>query len=112
MLFARRTPEGAIDSLHRRQVNDSEPLQPDHPEVLGFLGVENADQYRFSSLDAGLVRVLEDLVDTLIDRNVIRITDLPVEAQNKLFERKRFRERSRQHALKLLPEAEDAPVSP
>ncbi len=76
--------------------------------MLGFLGVENADQYQFSSLDAGLVRVREDLVYTLIERNVIRITDLPVEAHNKLFARKRFRERSRQHALKLLPETEDA----
>jgi hypothetical protein len=107
MLFVRRSPEGAIDSLHRRQVDDSEPLQADHPEVLGFLGVVHADRYRYSSLDAGLVRVLEDLVDTLIDRNVIRITDLPAQAQNKLFERKRFRERSRQRALNLLPEPEE-----
>jgi hypothetical protein len=51
--------------------------------------------------------VLEDLVDVLISRNVIRITDLPPEAQNKLFERKRFRENTLGNALKLVPDADD-----
>ena len=60
-----------------------------------------------SGLDASLVRVLEDLVDVLISRNVIRITDLPPEAQKKLFERKRFRESTRGNALKLIADHDD-----
>lgn len=33
--------------------------------------------------DAGYIRVLEDLVDTLIDKDVIALTDLPQKAQEK-----------------------------
>jgi hypothetical protein len=46
-------------------------------------------------------------VDVLISRNVIRITDLPPEAQKKLFQRKRFRESTRGNALKLIADHDD-----
>ena len=47
------------------------------------------------------MRVLEDLIDALITRHVLNITDLPAEAQVKLFARKSFRERSSRNALRL-----------
>ena len=49
----------------------------------------------------GFVRVIEDVIDTLIARNVINVTDLPDEAQAKLFARKSFRDRVGRNALKL-----------
>jgi len=55
----------------------------------------------FARLDADFVRVLEDVIDTLIARNVLNITDLPDQAQAKLFARKSFRERAGCNALKL-----------
>ena len=55
----------------------------------------------FARLDADFVRVIEDVIDTLIARNVINITDLPDQAQAKLFARKSFRERAGRNALKL-----------
>ena len=55
----------------------------------------------FARLDADFVRVIEDVIDTLISRNVINITDLPDQAQAKLFARKSFRERAGRNALKL-----------
>ena len=58
----------------------------------------------FTRLDADFVRVLEDVIDTLIARNVINITDLPEQAQAKLFARKSFRERSGRNALRLFEE--------
>jgi hypothetical protein len=100
MPYVLRNREGLIDSLHREPEAGASFLPPDHPEVLAFLGREEHLQ-RFASMDADLVRVLEDLVDVLIVRNVIRITDLPAEAQQKLFDRKHFRDRMQQHALKL-----------
>jgi hypothetical protein len=39
-----------------------------------------------------VVRVLDDLVNLLIDKNLIRFTDLPVAAQRKLIERRGLRE--------------------
>ncbi len=107
MLYAKRNTEGQIESLFRENTHGSEALPADHPDVLAFLQAGGAAQGAFSSLDASLVRVLEDLVDVLISRNVIRITDLPPEAQKKLFERKRFRESTRGNALKLVPEDGD-----
>jgi hypothetical protein len=55
----------------------------------------------FARLDADFVRVIEDVIDTLIARHVINITDLPAEAQAKLFARKSFRERAGRNALDL-----------
>jgi hypothetical protein len=107
MLYAKRNAEGAIESLSCAAVAGGEALPADHPDVLAFLREAGGEQEAFSTLDASLVRVLEDLVDVLIHRNVIRITDLPPEAQQKLFERKRFRESTRGNALKLVPDADD-----
>jgi len=53
------------------------------------------------------IRVLEDLVDVLVARNVINITDLPSEAQHKLFARKNFRERFQRNALQLFAAPEE-----
>lgn len=50
--------------------------------------------------DAALVRVLEDLINVLVDRGVIRITDLPAAAQAKLTARDEWR--SQMHTLSLL----------
>lgn len=41
--------------------------------------------------DAGMVRVLEDLIDVLIQRGVIHFTDLPLPAQAKLLQRRESR---------------------
>jgi len=47
----------------------------------------------FATLDGAFVRVLEDVIDPLIEKGVLRLTDLPEEAQNKLAERKGLRRR-------------------
>ena len=109
MPYALRQADGLIDSLYREPQPGAEFLPPDHPEVLAFLGREEHLQ-KFATLDAGLVRVLEDLVDVLIQRNVIRVTDLPLEAQQKLFDRKHFREGLRQNALRLFAPDDTAPL--
>jgi hypothetical protein len=59
----------------------------------------------FARLDADFVRVLEDVIDTLIARNVINITDLPDQAQAKLFARKSYRDRIGRNALHLYGDA-------
>ena len=41
--------------------------------------------------DAGLARVLEDLIEVLITRGLIQFTDLPEPAQAKLLERRETR---------------------
>ena len=108
MPFIRRTAEGIVDSLHRSGGEGAEFLPDDHPDVRAFLaagaspGADAPEKVeRFAELDADFVRVIEDVIDTLISKNVINITDLPLEAQNKLFGRKGYRERASKDALKL-----------
>jgi hypothetical protein len=59
----------------------------------------------FARLDADFVRVLEDVIDTLIARHIINITDLPDQAQARLFARKSFRERAGRNALRLFEDS-------
>jgi len=54
-------------------------------------GQKAGQQQDFVTLDGAFVRVLEDLIDALIDKGVLRLTDLPQAAQEKLNERKGLR---------------------
>jgi hypothetical protein len=111
MPFVRRSATGQIESLHRHQSEDvREFLAEDHPDVLAFLGVAPPRREDFDRLDADFVRVIEDVIDTLIIKNVINITDLPAEAQAKLFARKAFRERQAGNTLRLFPNSGFAQV--
>jgi hypothetical protein len=102
MPFVRRNALGQIDSLHRHESDDAREFLPDdHPDVRAFVGTAPPRPEEFGRLDADFVRVLEDVIDTLIVKNVINITDLPEQAQAKLFARKSFRERVTKHALRL-----------
>ncbi len=100
MIYATRDAQGQVVSLHKEPMPNSEGLPHTHPDVMQFLGTEQEER-QFASLDAGLVRVIEDLIDALIRRNVLCITDLPMEAQLKLFDRKHFREGLGNQALDL-----------
>lgn len=101
MPYARRAADGRIASLHRDAVGDAEFLADDHPDVQAFVGNDSAAREDFSRLDADFVRVIEDVIDTLIVKNLINITDLPEQAQAKLFARKSFRERVSKSSLRL-----------
>lgn len=105
MPYAVRDTQGRISSLHRHDPGLGEELPAQHPEVQAFLGLDNpgatAPAEDFVFLDAYFIRVLEDVIDALVSRNLIAITDLPDIAQTKLFARKSFRERRPKNALDL-----------
>ena len=103
MPYVLRDAQGAIASLHRESVPGAEWLADGHPDVQAFLG-RTAE---FERLDADFVRVIEDLIDTLILRNVISITDLPPQAQAKLLARKSLREKLGGKALRLFEQPTD-----
>lgn len=77
--------------------DDQEWLDAEAPELQAFLGrLRGAEMPEAMSqlvlTDQGLIRVLEDLVDTLIARDLIHFTDLPEAAQKKLLERRSLRD--------------------
>lgn len=95
-----RNAEGAIHAVAKQALPGSEPMDESDPELAQFFngGVSNPG---VDAADAEFVRVLEDLIDTLIMKNVIRHTDLPAAAQQKMVKRKGLRNRM-QGALNLL----------
>lgn len=100
MPYVRRNSDGTIESLHRDDPG-SAAFEPDSSaEVQAFVGNTTLPG-EFSRLDLEFVRVLEDVIDTLIVKNVINLTELPEQAQAKLLARKSFRERSSQRSLRL-----------
>lgn len=107
MPFALRNADGQIESLHRSAPAGAEFLPDDAAEVQAFVGNRAAAQDDFERLDADFVRVIEDVIDTLIVKNVINITELPEQAQAKLFARKSFRERISKSSLRLFGQPTD-----
>jgi hypothetical protein len=99
MFHVLRNADGSIASLARNERPGGEMLADEHPDIQRFLG--GRASAGFNAADAEFVRVLEDLIDTLIMKNIIRHTDLPDAAQRKLVQRKGLRNRM-QGALNLL----------
>jgi hypothetical protein len=46
---------------------------------------------KLAETDQALIRVVEDLIDTLISKDLLRFTDLPEAAMTKLLERRALR---------------------
>ena len=89
MPYVIRNSDDKIIGLSDEALNASaEELELSDPEVLEFL--QHAKN-ELSSSDADTIRVIEDLVDVLIQKKLILLTDLPVPAQQKLTERQRIR---------------------
>lgn len=89
MFYVKRNSAGEILSLAKESDPEHvEAIEPNHPEVLHFLSQSGEV---FNQLDTSLIRVIEDLVDVLIDKNLLRLTDLPLPAQEKLLSRKKVR---------------------
>ncbi|WP_028452480.1 hypothetical protein [Chitinilyticum aquatile] len=92
MPYVRRNSQGEITAIYRDPEDGAEEFLPQHsPEIAGFVG-QQPESELFQGLDIGLIRVLEDLIDVMIQKNLLRLTDLPQPAQEKLLSRKRLRE--------------------
>ncbi|MEW8074345.1 MAG: tryptophan synthase subunit beta like protein [Candidatus Sedimenticola endophacoides] len=104
MPYVKRDEDGDIVALfEERQPEATERLPPSHDDVLNFLlrgeTAGEAKEY-LSRTDTEMVRIVEDLIDLLIQKNLILLTDLPQVAQNKLLARKHLRDRFRpEHSL-------------
>lgn len=92
MFHVLRGPDGSIQQVSKVPLLNSECLEESDPELRAFLGHVPVEA-SFGAADAEFVRVIEDLIDVLINKNLIMHTDLPVAAQKKLTFRKGLRNR-------------------
>lgn len=95
MLFIERDSKGKIVALRQAEPGeDREPASILDEEVMAFLqdsGEIDVLGQMLALSDSSIIRVLEDLIDLLITKKLILLTDLPLEAQEKIRERKRVR---------------------
>ena len=97
MPYIERAADGKIIGLRTvagSNLTETKSLTDD--EILDFLK-DNLDNKFLKSLlahsDAGLIRLLEDLIDLLTKKNIILFTELPEKAQEKIIEREQIREK-------------------
>ena len=97
-----------IGVLDRAFVGGTEELPGNDPELLAFLeqvaGPMEEQRRAFMRADLEFIRVLEDLVAALMERNVISLTDLPTDAQRKVLSRSALRQMLNQHTPMIIPE--------
>lgn len=92
MPYVKRDVDGRITTVNLESGDGLEELPPNSPELLEFINQMGLEQSTLQQSDMRLVRVLEDLIDLLISRDLIRFTDLPLPAQEKLMERRSMRQ--------------------
>ena len=96
MPFVKRDQAGAILAVYRERAADAqEYLPPEHPQVQQFARDQGAGggggRGEMSRSDLEMIRVYEDLIDILVSKRIVVLTDFPPAAQAKLVRRKRLR---------------------
>lgn len=94
MFYVQRNAQGALSRVNATAFAEAnETLPADHPEILAWqdsVVERRLQQLRQSDMD--MIRVLDDLIQVLTQKGVIRVTDLPAAAQAKLMDRSQARE--------------------
>lgn len=94
MPYVSRDASGLINGIFlRSQSNATEFLPNDHPDIICFFGgalpqsIENDALMNLTQSDIDFIRVIEDLIDILISKNVLTFTDLPSKVREKIISR-------------------------
>jgi len=97
MPYVNRNKNGdIIEVFDELSVNANQWLELSDPELIEFVGKSSVSKEHvkemLSSTDSEMVRVVEDLIDVLLEKQVFTFTELPEIVQNKLITRKQLRE--------------------
>jgi len=96
MPYISRNEKGEIVELHSSPIEQNDQwLEANNPEILAFMkgmATKEKVQTELTSTDSEMVRVVEDLIDMLMERQIFIFTELPEPVQAKLNARKQLRE--------------------
>ena len=97
MLFALKDEQGGVLAISDKQLAENwTPIDLEDQSLLSFLQRNPSIGSKvMQAADADFIRVLEDVIDLLIDKQIIQFTELPDPVQNKLLNRRRYREEMR-----------------
>lgn len=94
MPFVKRDEQGRIVAVSQAAGQGfSEEVPAGDPAVTGFVEEVTGHASTLAASDLDLIRVLEDVVELLIDKGVILFTELPADAQQKILRRQQLRAR-------------------
>lgn len=92
-MYVNRDEEGNIAQVCKEPTPDcKEYLMPGSAELVAFFAAED-EAAKLRESDMEFVRVLEDVITLLMDKGILRFTDLPEKAQEKLLDRQTLRKR-------------------
>ncbi len=101
MPYILRNEQGEIVALTARPTgNRTEFANMSRPEVLAFLMINEQELSRvkhnsFLHSDLSFIRVLDDVIELLVEKHVFEVEELPEIAKRKIKERREFREKIR-----------------
>ncbi|MEJ2530235.1 MAG: hypothetical protein P8Y92_00420 [Halioglobus sp.] len=96
MPFIRRNAAGEIVAVSQSAGDGwAEEVAGDDAALARFLATLKPEASGIGSTDQGFIRVLEDLIDLLIDKELIALGDLPQDAQEKIALRRQLRRQLR-----------------
>jgi len=89
MPFVHKDAAGKILAVYTEAVDGGHEVAPDDPALKAFIqqnlpGAGAGNEWMES--DLALARVIEDLIEVLIDKKLIMFTDFPAGAQKKLLD--------------------------
>jgi hypothetical protein len=94
--YISRNDEGVIIEIHQSPPKENATwLEMNAPEMVEFLQqIETMSQARqvLSHTDTEMVRIIEDLIDILVEKQCFTYTELPEAVQKKLGTRKKIRD--------------------
>lgn len=99
MPYVTRNESGNISGVFDQpEVGVGEEVRTDDPELTRFLverGLSSPDTARqvLAESDLKMIRLVDDLIDLMIDKDVIKFTDLPPAAGEKYLQRQVARKR-------------------
>ena len=94
MPFVKRDAQGGIQAVYQQAGPGLHQVPADDPELVEFLALDDPQaqtRWDFMQSDMDFVRVLEDIIEVLIDKGVILFSDLPGPAQKKFMSRRGMR---------------------
>lgn len=97
-LYVKRDPDGMVIAAFASPQPDAAELLPaHHADLRAFLSgqPDGSAEADLALTDVEMARVVEDVIEVLIGRNVLQITDFPPAVRDKLLRRRRARGRLR-----------------
>ncbi|MES2674075.1 MAG: hypothetical protein V4660_07535 [Pseudomonadota bacterium] len=109
-MYAKRNADGQLVEVSERVDGDiNEFIANDADELQEFLTTtKSKQQLTLERSDQAMARVLEDVISLLVEQGVIRFTDLPDAAQDKLLSRRELR--GQRQGMDLLDDGDDLDI--